>query len=860
MQPETHTICIKIRDKNDSNAFDFDANTNERQIKVEFDVEVTSDGQNASVKALTQSAQVEWNGSVSSNNGIVNISNGAADIISIQKAQSGSTTVNSPQSLNIKLDTLLAELSGITNIDMLTSAGTYALEISGLGMLLDENVSGHDTPIDMIRGEIEVQTPGQQGSTSSDKFSLDLSNSNDITVQGDGFSASADLAYDATTKTLEASSPVTVDSAVYADNINKLGTTNPLSISVALDNIANTSGQTDVHEIEVVFRDKKDNDPFATNSATEREISVAFKVKVNGDGQSATLEAIDDTVDVTWYGVGDTTANTTTLTNVEPDFFTVSQGNVNSPQSLNLKLNKLLGDLNSITSTNMLTAPGNYSYQVKGLDGLLAEQQQNGSFADIDVIQGEIQITGSAGGESSDKFSINLQNSNDITITGNQLSASADLSYTTSNGVGYLTADAPITVESAKVRDNINRLDTSNPLGIELKLDNIAKTTGTETHTIEVIVTDKKGGDAYVRANDEREISVSFDIEVNGDGASATIKAIQDTVAVNWYGAGDTTPTSINLTNSVADFFTVSAGDVTSPQSLNLKLDKLLNDLNGITNVDMLSSPGNYAYQIKGLGNLLAEGSNDVDVVRGEINVTGSQTNDVVDIAALKLAFDSPGNGSRDYTLDLSQGNNGEGDTFTDIALKSGDLILATDINSIGAPGVSFAPSITMTLGSAIDTSVSGPQNKTVSIEILEIDRSHGNESYNRDQGERKVEVQFDLVRMGDGTQETWSSVAGDNMIVNVWEANTAANGSPDVVISNAIVNSGVDSFTAIENSPSQTPNSMEIKLDEVLKTVKAEMGGAFPIASSGDEFLLTVSFLENTDYDTIIAGEFILS
>jgi hypothetical protein len=653
-----------------------------------------------------------------------------------------------------------------------------------------------------------------------------------------------------------------IDSAVYTDNINKLGTTNPLSISVALDNIANTSGQTDLHEIEVVFRDKKDNDPFATNSATEREISVAFKVKVNGDGQSATLEAIDDTVDVTWYGVGDTTANTTTLTNVEPDFFTVSQGSVNSPQSLNLKLNKLLGDLNSITSTNMLTAPGNYSYQVKGLDGLLAEQQQNGSFADVDVIQGEIQIATIAGGGSSDKFSINLQNANDVTITGNQLSASANLLYSESGGVNYLTADAPITVESSKVRDNINRLDTSNPFGISLNLDSIANTNGVETHTIEVIVTDKKDSNIFVRdPSSEREISVTFDVKVDGDGSSATIEAIEDTVVVNWYGAGDTTPnTMTSLTNSAADFLTVSAGNVTSPQSLNLKLDKLLNDLNGITNVDMLSSPGNYAYQIKGLGNLLAEGSNDVDVVRGEINVTGSQTNDVVDIAALKLAFDSPGNGSRDYTLDLSQGNNGQGDTFTDIALKSGDLILATDINSIGAPGVSFAPSITMTLGSAIDTSVSGPQNKTVSIEILEIDRSHGNESYNRDQGERKVEVQFDLVRTGDGTQETWSSVAGDNMIVNVWEANTAANGSPDVVISNAIVNSGVDSFTAIENSPSQTPNSMEIKLDEVLKTVKAEMGGAFPIASSGDEFLLTVSFLENTDYDTIIAGEFILS
>ena len=510
----------------------------------------------------------------------------------------------------------------------------------------------------------------------------------------------------------------------------------------------------------------------------------------------------------------------------------------------------------------MLTAPGNYSYQVKGLDGLLAEQQQNGSFADVDVIQGEIQIATIAGGGSSDKFSINLQNSNDVTITGNQLSASANLLYSESGGVNYLTADAPITVESSKVRDNINRLDTSNPFGISLNLDSIANTNGVETHTIEVIVTDKKDSNIFVRdPSSEREISVTFDVKVDGDGSSATIEAIEDTVVVNWYGAGDTTPnTMTSLKNSAADFLTVSAGNVTSPQSLNLKLDKLLNDLNGITNVDMLSSPGNYAYQIKGLGNLLAEGSNDVDVVRGEINVTGSQTNDVVDIAALKLAFDSPGNGSRDYTLDLSQGNNGQGDTFTDIALKSGDLILATDINSIGAPGVSFAPSITMTLGSAIDTSVSGPQNKTVSIEILEIDRSHGNESYNRDQGERKVEVQFDLVRTGDGTQETWSSVAGDNMIVNVWEANTAANGSPDVVISNAIVNSGVDSFTAIENSPSQTPNSMEIKLDEVLKTVKAEVGGAFPIASTGDEFLLTVSFLENTDYDTIIAGEFILS
>ena len=83
------------------------------------------------------------------------------------------------------------------------------------------------------------------------------------------------------------------------------------------------------------------------------------------------------------------------------------------------------------------------------------------------------------------------------------------------------------------------------------------------------------------------------------------------------------------------------------------------------------------------------------------------------------MSFDSPVGGARDYDLVLSSQNDGQGDNFYGVALDTGDVILATDVNAIGT--ATFAPSVSIELGSAIDTGAT-PLNQRLSIEILEID------------------------------------------------------------------------------------------------------------------------------------------
>ena len=276
----------------------------------------------------------------------------------------------------------------------------------------------------------------------------------------------------------------------------------------------------------------------------------------------------------------------------------------------------------------------------------------------------------------------------------------------------------------------------------------------------------------------------------------------------------------------------------------------------------MLTAPGNYSYQVKGLDGLLAEQQQngsfaDVDVIQGEVNVTQSTGGNNIDIAGINLSFDSPLGGARDYDLVLSSQNDGQGDNFYGVALDMGDVILASDVNAIGT--ATFAPSVSIELGSAIDTGAT-PLNQRLSIEILEIDDTLNatQDGQNmRDVGERKVEVQFDLKREGDGTEEVWSSIPNSNMTVNVWEASAGLNASPS---SFTLSNSDADVFTMIENTSSTTSSTLGIKLDDILRSVENEMGSSFPTAVQGDEFSLTISFVDQSDFDMIASGEFILS
>jgi hypothetical protein len=190
------------------------------------------------------------------------------------------------------------------------------------------------------------------------------------------------------------------------------------------------------------------------------------------------------------------------------------------------------------------------------------------------------------------------------------------------------------------------------------------------------------------------------------------------------------------------------------------------------------------------------------------------------------------------------------------VALKSGDTISAQQVNDLDTPGLNFAPNITIDLGSAIDTGASSI-NQDVRIEIVEIDSIGSPASYlnTHQDGNRKVQLDFDLNRKGDGSEEIWSSISGDQMSVKVW--NTDNSSSPKVTSN--ITNQDIDTFIAPVSSNGQTGNSLDIKLQSLLDKVNDIT--STPTAQAGDMYALTVSFIDdNNQSDIILSGEFTLT
>jgi hypothetical protein len=306
----------------------------------------------------------------------------------------------------------------------------------------------------------------------------------------------------------------------------------------------------------------------------------------------------------------------------------------------------------------------------------------------------------------------------------------------------------------------------------------------------------------------------------------------------------------------------LSSGVNNSPASLNFKIAELLEDIGGYVDVNMLSNVGKYEYEISGLENILIEpdGNGDlraIDKIIGKINVVDDEAVSP-NITGINLSFDEDGaaGGSRaSYDLDLSTKTYST-DDYISVALKSGDTISAQQVNDLDNPGVNFIPNITIDLGSAIDTG-SSSINQDVRIEIVEIDAIGSPATYlnTHQNGNRKIQLDFDLNRKGDGSEEVWSTIAGDQMSVKVWNTD---NSSSAKVTAN-ITNQDVDTFIAPVSSNGQTGNSLDIKLQSLLDKVNDIT--STPTAQAGDMYALTVSFIDDSNQsDIILSGEFTLT
>jgi hypothetical protein len=622
---------------------------------------------------------------------------------------------------------------------------------------------------------IEIDTSG--GSGSETPFSIDLAGTNDLSFNAMNFSAQTEMSVEgnATNGYYLEANKLTVKDTIVRDNANNMATANPFSLSVNIDGIANFSAPK-TEDITIIVRDDNEGGRAETKETGEREVLTTFKVRAEGNGSEASVKALTGTTN-TLFTKSDGTTVSVNLNNLAEDTINITGGALTSPSSLNVKVASLLDSIDQYVDVNMLSQVGNYYYEISGLTNLLNEISDSRSLP-IDKVTGTISVES----DPETLFSINLAGTNDISFNAMNWTAQANMTLEGDVSNGFYLNASDLTVDSTIVRENANGMSSANPFGISVNLDNVASFTSPKSEEVKITVRDlSDSGRDGVRDAGEREVSTTFQLRAEGDGTNASVVALPgNTTTLFTKSNGDTI--SVNLNNVDEDVINLSSGVNNSPGSLNFKIAELLEDIGNYVDVNMLSDIGKYEYEISGLENILNEldGRGDLRVIEkitGKINVVNDEAVSP-NITGINLSFDedgAAGGSSASYDLDLSTKISGS-DDYISVSLQSGDTISAQQVNDLDNPGVNFVPNITIDLASAIDTG-SSSINQDVRIEIVEIDSIGSPASYlnTHQDGNRKVQLDFDLNRKGDGSEEIWSSISGDQMSVKVWNTDNSS-------------------------------------------------------------------------------------
>jgi hypothetical protein len=118
---------------------------------------------------------------------------------------------------------------------------------------------------------------------------------------------------------------------------------------------------------------------------------------------------------------------------------------------------------------------------------------------------------------------------------------------------------------------------------------------------------------------------------------------------------------------------------------------------------------------------------------------------------------------------------------------------------------------------------------------------------------ERGIEAVFDIDRSGNGSSETWLSKAGEK--IDISYSNSGSGSKSSVQLTNTDSDSFVISGTSTSSSVS---NSLELKLNDLLTSFESNSSVTIPKPKEGEDFHLTVSFVDdNNNDDIILSGDF---
>ena len=634
---------------------------------------------------------------------------------------------------------------------------------------------------------------------------------------------------------------INVGSSFVTNQLNGLETNSELNLSFKLDSIVDTGGSPISQPVTLSISDK----------SSPRDISITFVVEVNGDGaNSSIMVPYQHNVEVAFIR-SDGSPGQIYLSNFDSDSIDLSHtGSHNSPGSLNLKLAKLVQDLAGDAPIEMLGRVGAYDVELSGLEGILSEGVTDSVYA----IKGVINVTDDSSTPIGNQFSLDLIGSDDLTVSSGSWSSKSNLSLLDddSNGIKETLEFDSVVVGSSFVTQQLNGLEYNNSLKLSFALDKMADFDTIADDQVTLTIRDS-GGIPGQWDSGEREISVTFNVQASGNGATAKIEVpVQNDVQVSYRTSDNQTPQDLFLDNIDSDSIEFNAiGSAESPGTLNIKLANLVQDLAGHAPISMLGSVGTYEVELSGLEDFLYENDGGTDVaienIRGMIEVVEDSFTPSFD--DVTFSYTDPGNSAVTVQPTLSTKNEG-GDEFKSFSdTMNGDAKLHAEIfQDFGTGGYSM-PTVGVTLDTFIDTSGApeGSITETIRIRLIEgNDKDHG-------AGERGIEAVFDIDRTGDGSSETWVAKAGKDIEISY--ANSGL-GSPYTV---NLTNGDNDSFVISGvSSSSSVSNSLELKLNDLLTKFESNSSLTVPRPQKGEDFYLSVSFIDdNLNEDIILAGDF---
>ena len=340
---KTVPIVISIIDGNDASL-----DSSERRVDVEFSLSLSGSSTKSSFStSVDQTATVKYYGAGESSPTLLNVTNLGADTFDIATGSNGL-----PSTATLKALNLIEKISSLSPSSILGEGGSYYLTISGLP--LADEVSY----ISSVQGVLTIENKVPP-------FKLSTDTTTDVTVTDylNGTTAKVDYS------DLTMSGDVLTFSQVYFDLANaqkgaagNSGFTSP-KLEFVLDSVPNIAGS-DAKSVTLTIVDGTDN----SVSGSERKVEISFDVTYTSDGSSSAITAANGSkATIKYFGAGETSAQTLTITNLTQDVLNISSGSNASPSTLSVNALAIIDKVNSLTPTDILSSGGDYHLTLSGL-------------------------------------------------------------------------------------------------------------------------------------------------------------------------------------------------------------------------------------------------------------------------------------------------------------------------------------------------------------------------------------------------------------------------------------------------------------------------------------------------------------